>query len=106
MRELIYRKASNRDLKDIADYIGNSSGDFDAGLAFVELIRAQCAKLAASPVVLGRPTEELAPGLRGYLFKSHIIFFRCTDTRLEIVNILHERRDLASTLYQDGDLLQ
>ncbi|WP_166145802.1 type II toxin-antitoxin system RelE/ParE family toxin [Methylosinus sp. RM1] len=103
MRKLIYRLAANRDLKDIADFIGETSGDLDAGLAVAERFRAQCAKLAASPILLGRPREELSPGLRGYLFRDYIIFFRCTDERLEIVNILHSRRDLAATLDSSDD---
>jgi toxin ParE1/3/4 len=104
MRKLIYRRAAVRNLKGIVDYIADSPGDYETGLVFVDLIRAQCAKLAVSPFVPGRPREELAPGLRGYLYRSYVIFFRCSETRLEIVNILHMRRDLPSALEEDDSL--
>ncbi|MBI1867828.1 MAG: type II toxin-antitoxin system RelE/ParE family toxin [Methylocystis sp.] len=106
MRKLIYRRAANRDLKGIADFIGENSGDFDAGLAFADLFRAQCRKLAASPIILGRPRDDLAPGLRGFLFRGYIIFFRCSEERLEIINILHARRDLAAAMAPGDDLAQ
>jgi plasmid stabilization system protein ParE len=70
MRKLIYRGAALGDLKDIADFVGESSGDWDAGEAFADLFRAQRAKLAASSIPLGRPRDELAPGLRGFLFRD------------------------------------
>jgi toxin ParE1/3/4 len=103
MRKLTYRRAANRDLRSIADFIGDKSGDLDAGLAFADELRAQCAELAASSILLGRPREELAPRLRGYLCRGYIIFFRCADTRLEVVNILHARRDLSAAMNMDDD---
>jgi toxin ParE1/3/4 len=104
MRKLLYRRAANRDLKSIADFIGERSGDLDAGFAFADQLRAQCAWLASSPVILGRPRDELARGLRSYLFRGYLIFFRSMDARLEVVNILHARRDLTAAMTSNEDL--
>jgi toxin ParE1/3/4 len=51
--------------------------------------------------MLGRPREELAPGLRGLLHGRYVIFFLRSDAKVEIVNILHCRRDLSSAVQPD-----
>ena len=98
MRELAYRKAAVRDLEEIADYVIRETGDLGAAAELVGDLRHHCAKIAASLVVLRRPREELAPGLRGLLHGRYVIFFRCSDEQVEIVNILHCRRDLSSAI--------
>jgi toxin ParE1/3/4 len=98
MRELVYRKAAVRDLKEIADYIIREAGDFGAASELVDEMRRQCAKIAASPVLLGPPRDELALGPRGLLHGRYVIFFRHFDERVEIINILHGRRDLSSAI--------
>jgi toxin ParE1/3/4 len=104
MRGLVYRKAAVRDLEDIVDYVIRETGDLGAASRLVDDLRRHCAKIAASPVVLGRPREELAPGLRGLLHGRYVIFFRCSDAQVEIVNILHSRRDLSSAIEPDDPI--
>jgi toxin ParE1/3/4 len=102
MRELVYRKAAVRDLEDIVDYVIRETGNLGAASELVGDLRRHCAKIAAPPVVLGRPREEPAPGLRGLLYGRYVIFFRCCDEQVEIVSILHCRRDLSSAI-EPGD---
>jgi len=98
MRHLVYRKAAVRDLEEIADYIIHEAGDFAAAAQLIHDLRRHCAKIAASAVMMGRPREELARGLRGLLHGLYVIFFRSFDEQVEIVNILHCRRDLSSAV--------
>jgi toxin ParE1/3/4 len=101
MRELVYRKAAVRDLEEIADYVIREMGDRDAASDLLGDLRRHCAKIAASSVMLGRPREELAPGLRGSLHGRDVIFLRSSDEQVAIVNNLHCRPDLSSTIQPD-----
>jgi len=52
---------------------------------------------------LGRPRDEIAPGLRSLLVHPHSILYRVRETTIEITRILHERRDFAAALADDGE---
>lgn len=58
----------------------------------VSRIEEQCSKLAEPPTILGRPCDDLSPGLRSFPFRGYATFMRYRETTLEIVNILHSRR--------------
>ncbi|MBS0365145.1 MAG: type II toxin-antitoxin system RelE/ParE family toxin [Proteobacteria bacterium] len=42
---------------------------------------------------LGRECEEVRAGYRQYPSGSHVLFYRLTDSGIDIVRILHERMD-------------
>ena len=42
-----------------------------------------------------RARDEVVPGLRSMLVHPYTIFYRVDDQAVEIVRVLHERRDLA-----------
>ena len=56
----------------------------------------QTAKRLEQHSLMGRPREELAPGLRSILAHPHVLFYRVADQTVEIARVLHERRDLAA----------
>ncbi len=43
---------------------------------------------------LGVSREDLAPGLRSFPVKSYLIFYRPVEDGIEIVRVLHGRRDV------------
>ena len=43
---------------------------------------------------MGRPRDELAPGLRSVAFRNYVIFFRYREDRFEVVSILEGHRDI------------
>jgi toxin ParE1/3/4 len=51
-----------------------------------------------------RPREELLPGLRSVLATPYTVFFRLGRDGVEIVRVLHERRDIPTALAKDNDL--
>ena len=50
---------------------------------------------------VGRPRTELLPGLRSVLVHPYAVIYRATDNAVEIVRVLHERRDLPTELKKD-----
>jgi toxin ParE1/3/4 len=52
---------------------------------------------------VGRPRDELTPGLRSVLVHPHVIFYRVADERVEIVRVLHQRRDLEAIFVRPQD---
>jgi hypothetical protein len=52
---------------------------------------------------LGRPRTELMSGLRSILVHPYAVIYRITDDAVEIVRVLHERRDLPTELKKDRD---
>lgn len=87
-----YRLAAiaRRDLEDIWDYIAKDSAV--EATTYVELIISKFQKLAETPK-MGR-TPELQDGIRSLPVKSHVIFYRNTGDRIEIIRVLSAYRDL------------
>ena len=81
------------DLDDVWDYV--SPAGKVAADRFVTRIRKQCRLLGRFPG-LGKPRDELAPGLRSFPVSPFVIFFRLGERAVEIVRILHGARDFAS----------
>ncbi|MBV9851333.1 MAG: type II toxin-antitoxin system RelE/ParE family toxin [Armatimonadetes bacterium] len=98
MREIIRRPEAKRDLMDAADHIAEHGG-FDASDRFLAATEATFRKLALMPgmgVVRNYGNPEL-PGLRMWpvpKFAKYLIFYMATETRLEIVRVLHGARDI------------
>jgi toxin ParE1/3/4 len=46
----------------------------------------------------GRSREELAPGLRSFLVKQYVIFYRVIPEGIEVIRVLHGSRDMDQVL--------
>jgi plasmid stabilization system protein ParE len=102
-RRAYLRDAANTDLLDIFDWIATLSQDVGLAQRFVERLRERCDELAALFGPPGRERDELGPGLRSVAWKRYVIVFRYGPTQLEVVRILHGRRDIAAAFDdQDG----
>lgn len=93
MRRLVYSSAARRSLGDLLEYLTIEMGAESLASPIVRRIHDQCGKLAALPAILGRPRDDLAPGLRAFSFRGYVIFLRYGEERLDIVDIVHSRRD-------------
>lgn len=94
MRRLVYLDDARDNLRDIYRYILRESGNRKSATAFVKQLTEQCDRIARFESLLGRRRDDLAPGLRSLVYKAYVIFFIYGDEAVEIVNILHGRRDL------------
>ena len=87
---------ANNDLREIALYTKKSWGPEQARTYIQELRKAMEA-LAQTPKI-GRPREELAPGLRSFKAGSHIVFYKESKAGINIARILHSKRDIEHEL--------
>lgn len=69
----------------------------------VDRLHDQCRRLAELPGTLGRVRPELRADIRSTPCLGYVIFFRYVENTVEIVNILHGRRDLVAYFAQNDD---
>ena len=79
------------DLDAVFEYTAERFGLVQAR-SYFQGLHACCERLADSPR-LGRSAESLAPGLRRYEFRSHVVFYLEESDGIVIVRVLHERMD-------------
>lgn len=79
------------DLAEIADYTIEAFGIEQAG-RYIAGLEACLNALDGKPFT-GHGTDELAPGLRRFWHKSHVVFFVPDDEGIFIVRILHKSMD-------------
>jgi toxin ParE1/3/4 len=98
-RDLVWAPAARRDLLDIwAYYTDVASSDVaerllhDIGRAALRLLRHPMS---------GRPRGDIASSLRSMLVRPYAILYRATDTGVEIVRVLHTRRDFAAVFAEE-----
>lgn len=92
MREAVLSELAQQDLFDIAAYLKDAAG-VEIARAMVERLAAKCTFLATTDGQLGRSRPELQANVRGLPVLPYVLFFRYRDDRVEIVRILHGRRD-------------
>lgn len=84
--------SAEADLAEIWEYIARDSPE--NADSFVSRIFQTCQESLAPSPHLGRPREELSPGLRSLNFEDYIIFYRPIENGVEVVRVLHGRRDI------------
>ena len=91
MRSLLITVPASRDLEAIADYFLKNS--VDAGERFVQAFGQQCEHIARFPFI-GKPYENIRPGLRGLGLMNYIIFYQVSETDIEILRVVSGYRNL------------
>ncbi|MBP7339806.1 type II toxin-antitoxin system RelE/ParE family toxin [Niveispirillum sp.] len=94
MRRLSYTKAAARDLADILSYLAERAGDGEPALRFVQRLKGQCRRLAELPGALGRPRDDIRPGIRSFAYRGYVILFRYEDDVLRIIAVIEGHRDI------------
>jgi toxin ParE1/3/4 len=88
--------AAERDLDEIWDYYAaNASSDTASKL--LEKIIVAVTRVAVHPFH-GRARSDLRPNLRCVRVSPYIVFYRTRHQGIEVIRVLHERRDLATLL--------
>jgi toxin ParE1/3/4 len=91
MSRYVLSPRAQTDLEEIWDYTAENWG---AGQAerYVRLIGAAIETVAKWPK-RGKTCDRIREGYRKYPAGSHIVFYRVTDTGIDVVRVLHRRRD-------------
>jgi toxin ParE1/3/4 len=88
---LRFSRRAERDLNLIGDHIRQHNPA--AAERWVELVESKCRSLAGQPG-LGRLRRDLRKGLRSLAVGNYIVFYRPIEGGIEIVRVLHGRRDI------------
>jgi toxin ParE1/3/4 len=98
-RRIIWSLPAERDLVEVWNYLYREASR-DIADAQARKIRDRCALLRAHPL-MGRPRDKLQPGLRAVLVSPYIVFHRVMDNDVQIVRVLHERRNIEAIFAAD-----
>jgi toxin ParE1/3/4 len=96
---IIYTQEARTDLRDIQIYTEQQWGRTQRA-AYIHMLREAVRRLATLPG-LGRPREEIWPGLRSFMVGSHVIYYFERNSGLIIAHIFHERRDSSSVRWSE-----
>ena len=81
-------QGADNDLGSIYEYTTLAFG-LERAQTYVTGLHERFEDLAARPA-LGRSAEPLAPGLRRYPYRSHVVFYVPDDKGVLIVRVLHQ----------------
>jgi toxin ParE1/3/4 len=93
-KHLTWSPKARHDLQQIWRYFARVASH-DVADRLVREIGVAGLRLRERPFI-GRPREEVMPGLRSLRVHPYALFYRVIEDRIEIARILHERRNLAS----------
>ena len=101
-RRLVEKRPQTlRDLSDIAIYLAEESGNDEVAFTFLAAAEACFEHLAAMPA-MGVAREYFDPVLAGVRmlritgFNNYLIFYRPAEKGVEIIRVLHAKRDIDS----------
>lgn len=93
--KVILTETALHDLQSISDYLAEVAGE-DVAATHDAQLRVACSSLMDFPH-RGRPRNEISPGLRSIPFARLVtIFYIAYGDEVEIVRVIHARRDLAA----------
>lgn len=88
-------------LGEIEAYLTNLV-DAETAETFVDGLVDHCERLARMPGTFGTARFDLAPNLRSTPHRKYVIYFRYLGDTLQVVAIIHGRRD-AIAYFDDDD---
>lgn len=88
-----------QDIEEIADYIASQTR-LEQAERFLSKLDAQFARITQFPN-LGRPRDEILPGLRSLAMDSYLILYTVTESRVDILRVVSGYRDLTSLFTED-----
>lgn len=98
MRHPIITDAAQADLDEAWGFLARKS--LKAADALIDRFMQKALVHAEFPES-GRPREDLGPGLRSFVVTPYVAFFRQAGTTIEILRVLHGRRDIERIMRED-----
>lgn len=96
---LVLSADAERDIDDIWDYLA-SEASISIADRTVRSIESKCRLLKEQPFI-GPARDDLIAGMRSILVHPYVVFYRVSLTSVEIVRVLHQRRDTESIFADD-----
>ncbi|MGD0025158.1 MAG: type II toxin-antitoxin system RelE/ParE family toxin [Xanthobacteraceae bacterium] len=90
-RRVVWAPRSKRDLLDVWRYYERVASVEIADKLLREI--SETGERLADQALMWRARDEVLPGLRSVTVHPYTIFYRVRDGVVEIVRVLHERRD-------------
>ncbi len=101
MPRLIKSARAERELINLWNYIEEHSGESRAN-AVLRKINQKIAAIATQPGI-GRPRDELAPGLRSLPAPPYVIFYFPIEGGIEVIHVIHGRQDIDAIFEEEGE---
>ena len=89
---------AEEDLLDIGEFIAIQSNSLEIGEQFIDRINKAIELLATQPH-MGAARDDLETGLRFHPFENYLIFYRPTDSGIEVARVLHSKRNVESIFH-------
>jgi len=93
-KRLTWAPSAKNDLRDIWRYFVGVASPEIADRLLRDIHRAS-ERVRQRPLAW-RARDEVMPGLRSILVHPYVVFYRLSDETVEIVRVLHQRRNLAA----------
>lgn len=98
MSRLKFTQLAREDLLNIGDYIAKDNPI--AALDFVHRLQERCILLTDHPGS-GRKRDEIEPAMRSATEGEYVIFFRALPDGIEVIRIIHSKRDIGKISFSD-----
>jgi toxin ParE1/3/4 len=95
-RRVVWSPKSKKDLREVWRYYERVASPEIADKLLREI--SDTGQRLADEALMWRAHDEILPGLRSILVHPYTVFYRINDSAVEIVRVLHERRDIARIL--------
>ena len=99
MKRYILSPEAKTDIANIRKYTARQWGKAQTDKYTLQL-RERMRWLADNPM-LGRARDEVKEGYRSFNEGSHIIFYRMTESAIEIIGIPHQNMDIEQNLGEE-----
>lgn len=90
-RRVVWALAAEKDLRSVFRYYAREASPAIADRMVRDI--TETAAHLADRALTWRKRDDVAPGLRSVLCHPYVIFYRVDGTGVEIVRVLHARRD-------------
>lgn len=96
-----HRRAASADfdLDGIWYYVARETGSLERADRFINSIIDRFYLLSENAYI-GRPRDDLRPGLRSFPVGNYVILYRIEDADVVILRVFHGSRDIASFFHQ------
>ncbi|MEM7206359.1 MAG: type II toxin-antitoxin system RelE/ParE family toxin [Pseudomonadota bacterium] len=91
MGRYVLSPAAQISLKDIRSHSLEQFGSRQT-TRYLKTLRDRMRQLAANPSA-GKPRDDIKAGYRCAFVGSHTIYYRVSDTHIDIIDVLHQRME-------------